>query len=65
MPTTKPFFRLEKTKPSEKKGWIAGFMLSWTWEEAGAFLGRVFRKKGTMVESVGADSEEVKGGDDQ
>lgn len=27
-----PFFRPEKTKPSAKKEWIGGIMLSWEWE---------------------------------
>lgn len=35
-----PFLRLEKTKPSENKGWIAGVMISMEWEKT---IDRIFK----------------------
>lgn len=41
-----PFFRPEKTKPSDKKEWIGGIMLSWEWEKVTAKLANLFKPKG-------------------
>lgn len=29
-----PILKSEPTKPSQKKGFLVGFMLSWEWEKA-------------------------------
>jgi hypothetical protein len=38
----KPLLRLEKTKPSEKKGWIAGIMISLEWEKTFGMISKWF-----------------------
>jgi hypothetical protein len=45
-----PVLKVEPNKPSEKKGVLGGFMLSWKWEDATAWisskLNRIFARKG-------------------
>jgi hypothetical protein len=39
------FVRPEKTKPSDKKAGIAGFMLGWEWEKVGSAIEKWFARR--------------------
>lgn len=41
----KPILKSEPTKPSDKKGWVAGIMISFEWEKSIEFLKRLFKRK--------------------
>lgn len=44
MPKLTPVLKVEPTKPSEKKGFLVGFMLSWEWERASQALSKFFSR---------------------
>lgn len=56
MPKLNPILKVEPTKPSEKKGFLVGFMLSWEWESVTAKLANLFKKK-----PKANDAENVRG----
>lgn len=45
MPTLKPVIKVEPTKPSQKKGFLIGFMLGWEWEKATEALSKFFSRR--------------------
>lgn len=58
MPKLTPVLKVEPTKPSEKKGFLVGFMLSWEWESVFSKLGNLFKKKpkGNETRNVGGEN---------
>lgn len=56
MPKLTPVLKVEPTKPSEKKGFLVGFMLSWEWEATFSKLSNLFKRK-----PKANDAENVRG----
>lgn len=42
----KPILKSEPNKPSQKKGWLVGIMLSFEWEKTVDWLKGLFKRKG-------------------